>query len=148
MEDSSYHTPQGFRCQNLSYHQQCRDSVVSCNTSGQSLFFEGQLVVGNCVVVKVGGEKLSGSSACWDWFTHKDKYFGVCLTSIYCSVRGSRLKLLEVGWRTGVSGIVVQMYTALITTLKRDRTFRRIRVRSPRGPPRANCALSSSPHTK
>jgi hypothetical protein len=65
-----------------------------------------------------------------------------------CSVRGSRLKLLEVGWRTGVSGIVVQMYTALITTLKRDRTFRRIRVRSPRGPPRANCALSSSPHTK
>ncbi len=36
-----------------------------------SVFFEGQ-VVGNCLVAKVGGEKLSSSSAWWDWFTHKD----------------------------------------------------------------------------
>jgi len=36
----------------------------------------------------------------------------------FCSVGGSYSKLSEFGWRAGVSGFVVQMYTALIATLE------------------------------
>ncbi len=53
MEDT-YHTPLEFCYQSLSYHQQCRD-VVAGVIPVDSLFFEGQ-VVGNCVIVKIGGE--------------------------------------------------------------------------------------------
>ncbi len=70
------------------------------------------------------------------------QYFDGCLGS----VGGGCLKLLEVGRRIGVSEFVVQMYTALIATFKRDQIFWRIRERSPQGPPRASHASSSSPH--
>ena len=58
------------------------------------------------------------------------------------------MKLSEVGWRTGMSGFVVQMKTALIATFKIDRILLRVRERSPRPPPRASHASSSSPHTE
>ena len=50
------------------------------------------------------------------------------------------MKLLEVGWRIGVFGFVVQTYTALIVNFERDKIFGHIRERTPQQPPRASHA--------
>ena len=48
----------------------------------------------------------------------------------------------------GVVGSVSQMWMVLMATLESVSRRRQIRDRSPRGPPSASCASSSSPQTK
>jgi hypothetical protein len=56
--------------------------------------------------------------------------------------------LLEVGARMGVPGLVSQMWTVLMATLESVSRRCQMRDRSPRGPPSASCASSSSPQTE
>ena len=63
-------------------------------------------------------------------------------------VDGRRSKLSEVVARMGVSGSVSQMWTVLMATLDSVSSRRRMRDRSPRGPPSTSSASSSSPQTE
>ena len=62
-------------------------------------------------------------------------------------VDGRQSNLSEVGARIGVPGSVSQMWTVLMATLESVSMRRRMRDRSPCGPPSASRALSSSPQT-
>jgi len=106
MEDT-YHTLPRSHYHDMSYHQQSCGAGAGHDTSGlpipQRDFFGGlydcvKLVVSRQIAAVPSGTGSHTRMILW-WIHSRS----------FCNVGGSRLKLSEVGFKTGMSGFVVQM---------------------------------------
>jgi hypothetical protein len=79
---------------------------------------------------------------------HAKKSLSLDWSSSRWRVDGRQSKLPEAGAGMGVPELVSQMWTVLMATLESVSRRHRMRDRSPRGPPSASRASSSSPQTE